>query len=153
MTKEIPKVLKLAPSKVEAWVNDVLGRFFVLSGLSTDAHISSTLMAIMQRMDYTPKRELLAGNHRIDPDTAVEDIGLLKIIQKHISAELLEDLLAEIELAEVDGRATVLTMRDENGQLVEGKVFVSESGKLSYTEHEDKPLDVSEDRGKSWGSW
>lgn len=148
---------RLPPSVIEQWVFGAISRFAVLAGIGGGGHYSSTLVAIMVRLDYKPAYRLLARHGDIagcpPEDSPVDVLGYTNIVQKHISEELLEDLQATLELAESDSRVEVLTMRDSNGQLVEGAVFVSEDGRMSYTSHGDEPLDVSKDRGDKWGAW
>lgn len=153
----VNRPLRVAPSVVEKWVREARIRFSVLSGIGDVLHPISALVAIMHRMDYKPKFEHLANQDRLMTipvgKSIAEEYGYLRIVERHLSKEMLEDLLAEIELAETDSRVEVLTMHDSNGQLVEGSVFVSENGQLSYTSHGDGELDTSKDRGEDWGAW
>lgn len=146
---------RLPGSKIEKWVADALLRFSILAGIERSAHWSSRLAAIMMRFNYTPKYELIAnpGALPLDDDGNPELPSYAELVQKHVSQAMLDDLEAIIELDESESATEVLTMRDEQGQLVDGAVFVSEDGRMSYTEHGDEPIDESKDRGTSWGSW
>ena len=145
--------MRVLPSVLETWVKGAVSRFAVLAGIDERLDPTAQLVAIMMRLDYTPKREHLAGGHRLDPAVAVDDYGLARIASKHVSAEMLTDLDAELELAETDSRVEVLTMRDGNGNLVDGAVYVSDNGQMVYTDHTTEKPDMSKDRGKGWGSW
>lgn len=145
--------MRVLPSVLETWVKGAVSRFAVLAGIDERLDPTAQLVAIMMRLDYTPKREHLAGGHRLDPDIEVGDYGLARIASKHVSAEMLIDLDAELELAETDSRVEVLTMRDGNGNLVDGAVYVSDNGQMVYTDHSTEKPDMSKDRGEGWGSW
>ena len=148
LPSDTPKsVTRLLPSQVEVWVKDRLSHFAVLSGIGKDMHYTAQLAAIMLRMSYLPKRELLAGIERIDPATSIADIGFSQIISKHLSKELLDDLDAEIELAETDCRVEVVKTADQDGE-----VYV-DGNKMVYTDHTPDAVDLSSDKGDSWASW
>lgn len=148
--KGLPRV---TPSDLEKWVKDRTARFAVLSGIDNSSPPEARLVAIMARLHYTPRRELLAGAHRLDPVDTIERLGLIKIAQRHVSAELLNDLDAEIELAESDSRVEVLTMRDGEGNLAEGTLYVTDNGGMVYTDHQPIKLDTTIDRGEGFGGW
>lgn len=138
--------MRVVPSLLEEWVKDRVSRFAVLAGIEVGPFPNASLVAIMSRLDYTPKREHLAGHHRLDPDATPESIGLVTIATKHISAEMLSDLDAEIELAEADSRVEVIKPGD-------GTVWVDDGGKMVYTDREQEKPDLTEDHGTGWASW
>lgn len=144
---------RITISELEKWVNDRTARFAVLSGIDNSTSLEASIVAIMMRMNYMPKRELLAGAHRIDPTIELTEYGLSRIATRHISADLLADLDVEIELAESDSRVEVLTMHDGEGNLAEGTLYVSDGGGMVYSDHNPIKLDTTVDRGEGFGGW
>lgn len=143
-----PETKRMLPSQIEAWVHDRVSRFAVLSGIDGRLHFTSQLVAIMSRLDYTPRIELLAGHERLD-----EVPNMLDIVTKHVGKDLLDDLDATLELAETDSRVTRVALTDESGTAKDGEAYVSEDGRMVYTDHEQEAPDLSADRGERWASW
>lgn len=146
---------RLTDSKIEKWVYEALGRYRVLAGINIHMHWSGQLTAILMRLDYTPKFELLANQDRFahDSEGHPEIPSHVDLIRRHISQELLDDLDATIELADAVHKVEVLTMTDVNGQPIEGAIYVAENGTMSYTDHEDQAEMDKADKDPSWGSW
>lgn len=138
--------MRVSATLLEEWVKDRISRFAVLSGIEVAGNPNASLVAIMSRLDYLPKREHLAHENRLGPDVTVESLGLVRIATRHVSADLLSDLDAEIELAEGDSRVETIKPDD-------GTVWVDDSGKMVYTDHEQEKPDLSKDRGTGWASW
>lgn len=139
--------MRVLPSLLEEWVKDRVSRFAVLAGIEVGPFPNASLVAIMSRLDYTPKQEHLAGIQRLDEERATpEFLGLVKIASLHVSAEMLADLDAELELAETDSRVEVIKPN-------EGTVWVDGKGNMVYTDHEQEKPDLTKDRDTGWASW
>lgn len=146
---------RLPPSIIEKWVNKTLPRYAVLSGIDANKHWSAQLVAIMLRLDYTPDIELYARPPAsgLGPREAIELIGYAALVEKQVTKEMLEDLQVTLELVESGSPVEVLALRDNEGNLADGVVFIDENSRMVYTDHGKEEIDLSKDRGTSWGSW
>lgn len=158
---EIVKCKRSTKAQIKLFLERIVGAYRCLGELKTDERPDVTkLVWIFHRFNYVPPKftyanidnALLRG---LTDDQVFENIGAIAAASNHVSQEMLSDLEAHIVKTEISeyGDVEVLEMRDAEGNLVEGEIYVAENGNMSYTEHPPVALDETVYRGEKWGSW
>lgn len=132
----------LGESIIKEWVDSRLDRYVILHSIDREMHWTAKMSAVMSRLDYSPKANLLA---RWDKEDA-ESLSMIQIITRHISQALLDDLDATIEA--VESAAGLTSVKAESAEM-----FIGTNGTMAYIDKPAVHADLSEDRGEGWASW
>lgn len=143
---------RLTPAKkplhgdvIVQWIDARRHRFAVFDGLDPSKHWSLTMVAIISRLGYEPKPELLAGRVPEDP----KSISIIDLVLKHMGKDMLDDLDCSIELfGEARAGVSAIQIEDEDGEPIPGvdAVVVGVDGIT------DAP-DTTHSENKTWASW
>lgn len=136
----------LPESVVAKWVRDRIENRVILHSIGHNlSHWTSSLVAIMSRMNYVPERSLLAREGKLP-----KDVSYVDIVTRGVSQALLDDLDLTIDAAEVSAGLTSVRSIGEEGV---SELFIGKNGSMLYAYKQPVAADPKEDRGEGWGCW
>lgn len=115
------------------------------------AHWTLALSALLHHIKYVGLRSLCARPELITD--GIETYPHLALVQNQLCTALLDHINESVK-EWIDGNPLVLTMKDLDGNEVEGAIVLEQGETLSYSA--SKPLSVtssSSEDSEDWGSW